>query len=89
MAISWRARHEVYAHCKPAPDFLAVEDDVVVGRVFQIQHTANAGRWFWTVMSSTGDLPDGIHTCGVAERREDAAQYVSVLCSASKIDSSP
>jgi hypothetical protein len=74
MVVSWRLRHEVYRDRAPAPDYLAFEGERVIGRMFQITHAGNAGKWLWTVMATgTGDLPDGPPS-GVEFRQDDAAR---------------
>jgi hypothetical protein len=74
MVVSWRLRHEVYRDRAPAHDYLAFEGERVIGRMFQITHAGNAGKWLWTVMATgTGDLPDGPPS-GVEARRDDAVR---------------
>ncbi len=74
--ISWRARHEVHPGLEPAPDFLALEGDRVVGRMFEVTHAGNSGRWFWSVMSTkSGALSEPL--CGVEEQQSDAARCVA------------
>ena len=74
MVVSWRLRHEVHRDRAPAPDYLAFDGERVIGRMFQITHAGNAGKWLWTVMATgTGELPDGPPS-GVESRQDDAAR---------------
>ncbi len=76
MVISWRPQHDVHKGRAPAPDFLAFDDDRVVGRIFQLAHGGGGGRWYWTVMATGAhalvEPPSGTET-----RKADAETSLS------------
>ena len=76
MLISWRPQHEVHPDYARSPDFLAIDRGRVIGRMFQMTHEGNAGRWFWTVLASgSGVLIDPL--CGVEDQQGGAARCVA------------
>lgn len=68
MAIIWRPQHEAHS-----ADFLALDGERVIGRMFQMHHLGNAGRWYWTIMA-TGSGPQLLPPTGVEGCQDAAAQ---------------
>jgi hypothetical protein len=73
MAITWRPQHEVHPNRPPTPDLLALDGERVVGRLFQITHNGNAGKWFWTMMASR-ERTLAAPICGIADEAGEAQE---------------
>jgi hypothetical protein len=65
VTIFWRPHHEVHPELPPEPDFPAFDEALgkSIGRVYVEKHSANVGRWFWTMYahSNTGHVPFANH----------------------------
>lgn len=76
VTIYWRPHHEVHPELPPEQDFLAFDEatERSIGRVSLEKHSANVGRWHWSMFAHrTGPVPFETHghenTRGAAGRR--------------------
>ncbi len=76
MTIYWRPHHEWNSNLPPAPDFIAFDDEELIGRVFQIQYGQGQGRWVWTMTVGPPGLRLTFATSGVEDRRGEAGRRV-------------
>lgn len=78
-AVYWRPHHEVHPELSPDQDFLAFDEALgkSIGPVYIEKHSANVGRWFWTMYahSTTGKVPFAIQ--GHEDRRGEAGRRVA------------
>ncbi len=78
MNVYWRPHHEVYPKLPREPDFLAFGEatEESIGRVYIEKHSANVGRWRWSLFahSHTGRVPFETH--GHEDSRGDAGRRV-------------
>ncbi len=76
--IDWHPFHEVVPGNHPDQDFVAYDEghEKSIGPVYVEQHSAQKGRWFWSMYahSTTGRVPFKIS--GHEDSRGDAGQHL-------------
>ena len=76
MNIKWMLTQDVQADASPGPDFTAFDDEKVIGRVYQVEHGADRGVWFWEMtFEQPGPVP-AHRTSGRAAERAKAGRCV-------------
>ena len=77
MTVEWMRTRDVFpALDGPKPDYTALDDEKVVGRVYLIDSGPEEGLWFWSMTAHRPGPRPQIPTHGRETRRGDAGQRV-------------